>query len=340
MQADYLHRFLPLPEPYTLADARTYIEDISLAHRRAGTALECGLTERTTGRLVGTAALFLPAGRTLGGEIGYAVYPAGRGRGYAAEATRALARWGFGAGLQRIELRVAVANIWSARAALRAGFRYEGVARQSIAVPGGLGDAVIFARAAGDAEDPVVPALPELPGGRLSDGVVAVRQAGEQDAEALLAEAADPESRRWALSPLDPDRVRLAAVRAPLDWLTGPSYRMVIVDAAGGETAGTLNLFAAGPPGCLVVGYGLLPQFRGRGFTVRALRLLVDWAFGPAGLARLELGAAVENVASQKVAVRAGFQPDGLARARLRRPDGSYADEARYALINPRLLGG
>jgi RimJ/RimL family protein N-acetyltransferase len=90
----------------------------------------------------------------------------------------------------------------------------------------------------------------------------------------------------------------------------------------------------------MVVGYGLLPQFRGRGFTVRALRLLVDWAFGPAGLARLELGAAVENVASQKVAVRAGFQPDGLARARLRRPDGSYADEARYALINPRLLGG
>ena len=46
------------------------------------------------------------------------------------------------------------------------------------------------------------------------------------------------------------------------------------------------------------LGYGVLPAFRGRGFTVRALRLFADWAFGPGGLTRLELGADADNTAS------------------------------------------
>jgi RimJ/RimL family protein N-acetyltransferase len=80
------------------------------------------------------------------------------------------------------------------------------------------------------------------------------------------------------------------------------------------------------------------PAFRGRGYTARALRLLVPWAFGPGGFARLELGAKTENVASQRAAVAAGFEPDGVRAGRLRNPDGSYSDEVRFALINPALV--
>ena len=78
------------------------------------------------------------------------------------------------------------------------------------------------------------------------------------------------------------------------------------------------------------------PAFRGRGYTARALRLLADWAFEQAGFARLELGAKADNIASQKAALSAGFEPDGTWQARLRNADGTFSDEVRFALINPR----
>jgi len=80
------------------------------------------------------------------------------------------------------------------------------------------------------------------------------------------------------------------------------------------------------------------PAFRGRRYTTRALRLLVLWAFEVADFARLELGAKSANVASQRAAAAAGFEPDGVRRARLRNPDGTFSDEVRFALLNPRYV--
>jgi RimJ/RimL family protein N-acetyltransferase len=77
------------------------------------------------------------------------------------------------------------------------------------------------------------------------------------------------------------------------------------------------------------------PDFRGRGYTTRALRLVAEWAFAQAGFVRLELGAKLHNVASQRAAAAAGFEPDGVAAARLRNADGTFSDEARYALVHP-----
>lgn len=50
---------------------------------------------------------------------------------------------------------------------------------------------------------------------------------------------------------------------------------------------------------------------------------------------RLELGAKVDNAASQRAALAAGFVHEGTVRARLRAPDGAYRDEARFVLLNP-----
>jgi RimJ/RimL family protein N-acetyltransferase len=41
-------------------------------------------------------------------------------------------------------------------------------------------------------------------------------------------------------------------------------------------------------------------------------------------------------VASQRAAEAAGFVREGVWRSRLRNPDGTFSDERRYALINPR----
>ncbi|MDT4902296.1 MAG: precorrin-6A synthase, partial [Pseudonocardiales bacterium] len=119
-------------------------------------------------------------------------------------------------------------------------------------------------------------------------------------------------------------------------WLVGGTATFAMVDVASGDLAGVLNLRQAGPPQIGGVGYVVHPHFRGRGYTTRALRLLIPWAFDTADFARLELGAKVGNEASQRVALAAGFEPDGVRRRRMRNPDGTFTDEARFALVNPR----
>jgi RimJ/RimL family protein N-acetyltransferase len=142
---------------------------------------------------------------------------------------------------------------------------------------------------------------------------------------------------RWGFTGHRPTRSAVQAVadRGRLDWLVGTSARFAIVDVASGRLAGELTMRLPGPPQVGLIGYTVHPQFRGRGYTTRALRLLTDWAFGAAGFARLELGAKSGNVASQRAAASAGFLPDGVRRGRLRTPDGSFDDEARYFLLNP-----
>jgi RimJ/RimL family protein N-acetyltransferase len=112
---------------------------------------------------------------------------------------------------------------------------------------------------------------------------------------------------------------------------------MAIVDERTGRYAGDISLRQAGPPQVGEFGYAVHPDFRGRGYTTRALRLVTAWAFETGGFVRLELGAKAGNVASQKAASNAGYQSDGVAAARLRNPDGSFSDEVRFALTSPRI---
>ena len=91
-----------------------------------------------------------------------------------------------------------------------------------------------------------------------------------------------------------------------------------------------LVVVPAGPPGVGHVGYGILPEFRGRGFTARTLDLVADWLFTHAGLHRLELGHKAPNAASGGAAVRGGFTVEGTLARRLRNADGSTEDEVFY----------
>jgi RimJ/RimL family protein N-acetyltransferase len=295
------------------------------------------VVETGSAQLVGALDLRMHG---LLGEIGYWVSAAAQGHRYAAEAARAIAEWGFAHGLHRIEIYCAVGNIASAKTALAAGFRFEGVLRGRESTPRGPEDGAVFARLAEDDGVAVPPAFPPLPGGRLSDGTLTLRALGAADVDAVYEEAANDEARRWGFDGAEPNKTVSAgkAATAPLRWLVGPVADLAMVDEASGATAGTIQLRSSGPPGVAAIGYGVLPAFRGRGFTSRALRLLAAWAFEHAGLARLELGAKAGNVASQKAARGGGFEPDGVRAARLPNPDGSYSDEVRYALINSRLI--
>ncbi len=333
MQDAAMREFLPIPAPYTEASAREFLAGAAAA-RTAGTALESAVVERTSGEIVGSAALRLPA-RGYGGEVGYAVYPAFRGRGYAGEAAAALAEWGFAHGLRRVRLRAAVGNLASIRTALAAGFAFEGVSRNDIITGSGVVDGAVFARVPGDRAAHIPAAFAPLPPAGLDDGVVQVRPLVAADAEALLDEATDAASVRWNLSGQKPAlaNTRRAAERAALDWLVGPQASAAIVDTASGTVAGSLSLRLSGPAGVGEFGYGLRPAWRGRGYTSRALRLMAQWALD-AGFHRLEIGADIANIASHRVALGAGFADDGVRTARLAyRGSSAPADERRFVLL-------
>ncbi len=342
MQDRATHEFLLLPDPYEQSDAVEFVSAIAPAGPNAGAGLACAVVETATGRLTGSADLRLPAPRRTAAQIGYVIYGPGRGHGYAAEASRALAAWAFDRGVSRVEIRCAVANLASVKSALNAGFRFEGVLRSEIATPAGPADGAVFGRIPGDPDGPVERRFAPLPPAGLSDGVLRLRPMLPADASAIHEQEADPVSLEIGFSGAAPtaDDIARMTSRAGLDWLVGTAAPFAMVDDATGAVAGSVRLRLVGPPNVGGVGYTVHPAYRGRGYTARALRLLVRWAFEVAGFARLELGAKPTNIASQRAALHGGFEPDGVRRARLRNVDGTFADEVRFALVNPRLRSG
>jgi RimJ/RimL family protein N-acetyltransferase len=121
-------RWIPVPVPYGVHDARTFIAFAAegWASRREATWV---IAERATGALAGTISYRpLEAGR---GAVGYWLAPGSRGRGIATRAVLLVARWAFSdRSVDRIELMTLVGNDASGRVALRAGFLHEGRLRR------------------------------------------------------------------------------------------------------------------------------------------------------------------------------------------------------------------
>ncbi|MCW3839293.1 GNAT family N-acetyltransferase [Micromonospora yasonensis] len=329
-------RFMPgLPEPYTEESARWWITEGSPAAWAAGGA-SYAIADLATDRLLGAVGLSHPMPERRQLEIGYWVAPWARGRGVATAATRALTERAFAAGAARLELLTDEENTASQRVALAAGFRHEGVRRSAgTARDGGRYDLVAWARLADDPPGPASRLLPDLPGGRLTDGVVTLRRVSPADADPLHRLHTLPEVVASRVPPVPPTResIALRCRRAESNWLAGRSADLAVVDTATGAVAGGCALMYDEPAtGQAMLGYSLLPEARGRGLATRAVQLLAGWAF-EVGLARLWAGTRPENVASQRVLEKVGFRREGLLRGRLPGPDGTRTDSLIFGLL-------
>lgn len=170
----------------------------------------------------------------------------------------------------------------------------------------------------------------------LRTGRLTLRPIGEGDVDAYLA-GVDDEVRRWM--PWSRNLTREKAWRWCVEE-SGADLRrtlnLAMVPAETGRFAGVIGLNRTDwEAGVAEIGYWAGPAARGRGYVTEAVRALAGHAFG-LGLCRVELLAAVGNVASQRVAERAGFTREGVLR-QARPVPGGRADMVVFGLLEGEL---
>ncbi len=81
------------------------------------------------------------------------------------------------------------------------------------------------------------------------------------------------------------------------------------------------------------LGYWIRSEARGKGVGTTAARMLTNFGFESMGFERVEALVDVENVASKKLLLAAGYNLEGILRKKSRRYDGSQIDMALFSVI-------
>jgi [ribosomal protein S5]-alanine N-acetyltransferase len=121
---------------------------------------------------------------------------------------------------------------------------------------------------------------------------------------------------REFLAPFDPVRSDEFFTLDAQTEIARNDDRLAFAILDDGELAGTVSLsnVVRGPLRSANVGYWVDAKRNGRGLATRAVAAVVEHAFGTLALHRLQAGTLVDNVASQRVLEKNGFERIGLAR--------------------------
>jgi ribosomal-protein-serine acetyltransferase len=122
----------------------------------------------------------------------------------------------------------------------------------------------------------------------------------------------------------------------PDAWARNEEWSFVIVDSAG-RLLGACGIHRLDlRNGVGELGYWVRTSATRQGIATEATRQACRWAFAEAGLERIEILAAVENVASQRVAEKAGAVREGRLQGRLLLPDRRH-DAVLFAILKDQL---
>lgn len=165
----------------------------------------------------------------------------------------------------------------------------------------------------------------------LSGGGITLRPMDERDLPTIERAASDAEILKWIDLHTRRPGDYLAAKREA--WAQGTGASFAICDATRPDTCLGHVFIERDVDGRGSIGYWLLEDSRRKGHATRAVRLIASWALPEMRLGRLQLHTDPENVASQRVAERAGFTREGILRAYNGRRDGTRADAVVYSLL-------
>lgn len=163
----------------------------------------------------------------------------------------------------------------------------------------------------------------------LVSNLVAIRPLALTDQDAIVEACNDEEIQKWLPLPFP-------YTHENARWFIQDFVDKRQIDGSGlvnaieyeGKFAGAIDIKRADwiAKTC-EIGYWSSPWVRGKGVVTSALLMLSQWIIQGAGFQRLEVRVAPENVASQKVAEKAGFVREGIAR------NAGYTNSGRCDLI-------
>jgi ribosomal-protein-alanine N-acetyltransferase len=139
-----------------------------------------------------------------------------------------------------------------------------------------------------------------------------IRPLAEHDAEALLALRV---ANRAFMTPYEPAREEAFFSLARQTEIARNETGLAFAILDGGSLAGTITIsnVVFGAFRSANVGYWVDRERQGRGLASQALAALVNRAFGELELHRLEAGTLTDNLPSQRVLEKTGFERIGLA---------------------------
>ncbi|MFF2331126.1 MULTISPECIES: GNAT family N-acetyltransferase [unclassified Streptomyces] len=140
------------------------------------------------------------------------------------------------------------------------------------------------------------------------------------DADGVHAACQDPDIQRRTVVPSPYSRADaefFATKLSPGGWHDDSVYNFAVVLRESGALAGALGISRRSSPGTFEVGFWTAKEYRGRGCTTEAVLSAARWTFTSLGGDRLEWRAEVGNLPSRAVALRAGFEMEGVQRSAL-----------------------
>lgn len=163
----------------------------------------------------------------------------------------------------------------------------------------------------------------------IAAGAWQLRPPSAAEAADALAMLQDPLTVRFNPAPrvVDLDSAR-AWCEGNADWSDGRHATFSVLEATTGRLAGNVSLWDVDlGQHVAAIGYRTAPWARGRGVATSAVSAAARWAFGALGIERISLPHDPANLASCRVAEKAGFRAEGTLRGAYRADDGSRHDE-------------
>jgi RimJ/RimL family protein N-acetyltransferase len=115
------------------------------------------------------------------------------------------------------------------------------------------------------------------------------------------------------------------------------AVHLMMLDRAHGRMVGSISVFHADwEVRSAEIGYGVRSDARGNGYATEALTAVARWALTEGGIQRAWLTANTDNIASARVAEKAGFRREGTLR-RAGKEDDGLNDLAVYSLLDDEL---
>ena len=157
----------------------------------------------------------------------------------------------------------------------------------------------------------------------LSDGQIGLRQFTREDVPALFNSIRESLTQLsawmvWAHPGYSIEDTQAFVLKCGSGWEKGEQYSFAIIDVHDGQFLGSVGLSAVNRAhGFANLGYWVRTRKTRHGVATSATRMAARFSFESLALNRVELLVPTANLASQRVAEKAGAKQEGLLRKRL-----------------------